>query len=121
MGKIFKKQEKDLNRERIAECVPIAKEILRVIVESNLKMGEVDKGTDEYNEAAKKILQFMLDKNIKYVNNEFVFQLALQPLDMVRDLVTVSLKHSFDAALDKALGNSYQDVTMEDLNRLLKK
>ena len=78
MGKkYFKKKEKDLSAEREKNLTPVAKEMVRIILDAELAIGNYVKNEfDSYNDTALKIIQLKMDNEVKYVDKEFLFQLA---------------------------------------------
>lgn len=123
-GQIDKKMAKQAdkyNKQRLEECVPVAREVMKIIAESGLTIGDTHaRDTDQYNAVGNQILKLMLEHNIKFADHEFVFQLALQPLDTLREIVVKSLKVKMDYAIDKALGKDYLDIRLSDLDMVLR-
>lgn len=111
----------ELQKERIRKLTPVAKKIIELIAEAELPIGDVQSLSNElYSEVSKKILEVMLESNVKYVDRDFLFQLVLQPFDGVRELVGTSLRSSFDEIIDRALHKEFRELTMKDMDVLLK-
>ena len=114
-------KEKDLTKERILELTPVARGIVRIIHDADLSVGEVHAHDNvKYDATAKKILELMLKNSVKYVDKEFLFQLVFQQFELVKEVVMRSLSKSFDSALERSLGKEFLQVTLGDLDRVLK-
>lgn len=121
MAKLFGKKEEDLNKKRLKEVVPVAKQLIKLIADAGLEIGEVHAhNNDKYNAIAKEVLQSLLDNNIKYVDKDFVFQLILQPFDQIREIVSMSLKESFDTAMNKAFGVEFREIRLSDVDKKIR-
>ena|SRR3990167_1234984 len=122
MAKFFGNgKPKDLTKERMKKMVPIARQVLEMIVDAELPMGDLHAHNNEkFNSLAKNILQLMLENEVKYIDKDFLFQLCLQPIDMAKEVVLKSLKNSFDQLIEKALKKDFLDVTLLDMDRILK-
>ena len=121
MGKLFKNKEKDLTKERSKELIPVARGIVKLIVDADLNIGDQHKDdATRYDNVTKQILELMLEKNVKYVDKDFLFQLVLQPFDIIKESVQLSLRKSFDRAIDKSLGKEFREVRLDDLDKILR-
>ena len=77
--RFFKKKEKDLSAEREEKLTPIARKMVQMILDAELPFGNFLKNEfDRFNSVAQDVIQLMMDNNIKYVDKEFLFQLALR-------------------------------------------
>lgn len=116
-----KQEEKDLSKEREDAVKPLAKNIIEAVFMANLNMGKLSADDEkEYSDLALKIIERMLTKEMKYRDKDFLFQLVLQPFDKLRDIVTNSLARSFDDALEASLGKEFSELTLADLDKVLK-
>ena len=122
MAKFFGNgKPKDLTKERMKKMVPLARQVLEMIVEAELPMGDLHAHDNEkFNMLAKNILQLMLENEVKYIDKDFLFRLCLKPIDMAKEVVLKSLKNSFDQLIEKALKKDFLDVTLLDMDRILK-
>ena len=124
MAKKYNKEKeiKDLTKERDLELIPVARGILRIISEADLALGNLHAhDNSKYDAAAKQILELLLKYNVKYVDKDYVFQLVLQPFEIVREVVSKSLSVSFDRSLERSFGKEFRQVTLGDLDKVLKK
>ena len=123
-GKIQKQIEKaqdQLHKERLEKCVPLAKKLIKEIANADLAIGDAHAhDNDAYEAVAKEILKIFLYEDFKYRDKEFIFQLVLQPFDQIREIVVKSLAQSFDRAINVALKKDFMEVTVMDLDNLLK-
>ena len=116
-----KRQQKNLTKERELELAPVAKEIIKMIAEADLPVGEIHaRDNSKFNDVSEKILRLLLRKDIKYVDKDFLFQLVLQPIDMIKQTVMISLGKSFDDAIDQSLGKGFREIRMTDLDEILR-
>ena len=124
---ITKKQEKEnrkLAEERDEETIPVAKEVIRIIAEANLAMSGINpvqsKDNESYRATAEKVLELMLEKNLKVSDSNFIFQLVLQPFDQIKEIVLMSLKRSFEKAEAKLFGNQYEDIRLKHIDEVIR-
>ena len=121
LDKNVKKESDKLNKQRLSEVVPVAREVIKLVADSGLAIGDIHAHDNEkYNSIAKQIIEIMLNKNIKYVDRAFLFQLVLQPFDQIREIVTVSLERSFNRALDKSFGKEFGELRLSDVDLKIK-
>lgn len=109
--------------ERLARCVPVAQEILKLIGDATPYMGEIASVIERDNhflELGKEVLEIMLAHDIKYSERQFVFQLVLQPIESIKTIANASVETNFEAAMTKLFGKDIMEVSMSDLNNLLK-
>lgn len=111
-----------LNQERLDRCIPIAKAINKVLQESDAFIGDIspEERLAKYKEIAGNVIEIMRLAEVRYVDMNFIFQLAAQPVDSTKDLVTTSVIHSFNMAEQKLMKKDYMDLTLQDLDDILK-
>lgn len=119
---ILKKQKpKDPTQERLDKLSPIAQNVIKLITDANLPVGDHNAhDNNKFNNVAKEVIGQMLDNDVKYVDKEFLFQLVLQPFDEISQIVTKSLKESFNKTEQKLFGKDFRDVTLGDIDKILK-
>lgn len=116
------KYQKDLTKEREEKLSPVAQKIINLISEAKLPLGSELHAHDnpKFSSVAKSILGVMLENEVKYVDSTFLFQLVLQPFDNIREIVMKSLSESFNKSEEKLFRKEYREVTLADLDRILK-
>ena len=125
-GQLMKGQIKRDDKEHkksLEKLIPIAEYVLKLMTEYKCPMGDIT-GTqpEEYKVIALKIQQKFLDENVKWVDRQFVFQLAQQTFDFVRDTTLNHLDKSFNFASNKLWGGKDMlDLTMKDIDDVLKR
>ena len=62
----------------------------------------------------------IIKNEVKYVDKDFVFQLVLQPIDQIKQIVLQSLSNSFDEVLNRALPKEFRELTLKDMDNALK-
>lgn len=124
-GNIKKKMEEKadkLHEERLARCVPVAQEIVKILGESRLPLGDItDEDQKEYDAASDRILQLMIERGTLFTERNFIFQLILQSWEQVKIPVIKSLEHHFDRVMEHALGKKIDEVTVQFMDETLKK
>lgn len=119
-GKIDKQIE-DETKKVIEELSPVAQLVIEEISKSKLPVGELHARHHEaYNGCSERILAILLVNNIRYTDRQFLFQLILQKLDTARSIAMSALEKSFNSVMDKALGMSFDDVRIKDIDDRLK-
>jgi len=130
--KLVKKQNKEFEKEyqkRLDRCLPIAKEIMKMMLEAELPMGTFNdkKGEilpeiqDIYESFSAKVLAYMLNSGMNYMDKDFVFQLILQPFDKTREITLNAVNKSFEKAEEILFGKDILDVNFDDIHQLLLK
>lgn len=105
----------------MAKCIPIAREIVRIAHEAELEMGDISAQNvrpESYVKASAKIRQMMIDTNLPWIDRHFVFQLALQPIDKIKDIVLSDLAKSYEDGMTALLGvESFSTMTMGEMQK----
>lgn len=125
----FKKIQKKvgaLANERDENCRPIAEEILRIIGEAKLPMGDISEAGGlmskdaeaKYAKVAEDILNVFLREDIDWHDREYVFKMALQAFENTRVKVTTSLEETYRAATSKLFGKDILNIKMSDVNKV---
>ena len=121
---LTKQQEKEgkkLAKEREEEVSPVAQEVIEIIAGAGLSIGEVHaRDNEKYGATAKKVLELILNRNLKISDTNFLFQLVLQPFDQIKEIVLQSLKRSFEKAEANLFGKEYEEIRIEDIDRIIK-
>lgn len=127
LNKIQKEQDKEF-RQRLNKITPIAIEALRIMTDGELLIGEnMDKSgnlSDEfrkfYQDRSTKVLTLLRDSNIKYSDVDLVISFMVQPIDVLKEMIKNSLNTSAELAQNKLWGKEYLDVTLQDMDNVLK-
>lgn len=109
----------DKTKEGLERCIPIAQEVIRIIARHKIKLGKLSNEEKDkyYDPIAQEVLNLMIEKNLLYMEKDFVFQLALQALEETKNKVVNSLQITWENMLKKYLGKDFIDVTLADLNK----
>lgn len=130
-SEVMKNQEKqekqqqqtdaELHAEVMGRCIPVAKKILKIIVDRDLTLGDsivtrdpqgrvlpMKQGErpEDYKEAALEIMQVMLDADIRWGERSLVFALVKQPMDMLSNIVTMDTDKTYQDAMCRMHGIS---------------
>ncbi len=128
--KTFKEKEADdLSQQSLDRCLPVAKAILKIIAENDVYLGDLndDKGemkeniNECYMKVAKQVLDVMLTHNLRYMEREYCFQLAMVAFEQTKDKVMNSLSMSFENCNTKLFGKDFMDVTLSDMDEILQR
>lgn len=116
-------ESEDLVKQRNEKCLPIVREIYDLIQKKQPKIGDMtdEEKFESYDELARDILKILLDNDVKLLDVNYIFRVALQPVDILKDIVVESLNHSLKNAQNKFWGKDSDDVTMSELDTVLKK
>lgn len=119
---------RDLTAERDARVIPAVRELLnafagRVDVPLGVKKGNNNEETAKYFQEMYKtdIVPLLLKHDLKLNEVGYLFQLLLQPIDLLRSVVNASLSMNRDLTDAKLYGlTDIDDLTVADLDRVLR-
>lgn len=126
-GKQLKKIEKEQERvweEAKAQCIPLALDILKIILEEQVPFENLNDGKrpEEAQKANKRIQELFLEKDIEFQRRHLPFQLAMVPLEYLKSIVLADLEMSYERYLTKLIGvETYADMKFSDLDKAIKK
>jgi hypothetical protein len=114
-------QEVDLTKERETRCVPIAQAIVKLIGESNPKMGDVPMHelTAEYKEMAKQTIEKLMESNVTVAEINYILQLARQPIEALQSVLTDTFTGHLEKVQVLKLGATLGDIKVLDLHKML--
>ena len=117
------KAEDLLHEARLERCVPVAKAIVKFVGESAeaYAFGDAAQESDSTETLAKKIIELMVEADIKFSDREFIMQLAKQPLDFAKEAVDRGFGRSWQITLTGLFGKPVTDVTITEIDALMKK
>lgn len=111
----------DATIESFNRLKPVARAIIQLVYEKAPAIGNnTNEEDDFYFKLAEEVLGFMRDNKVKYMEKESLFQLLLQPFDKIRTIVMSSLNKSANKAVDLRMGKQFGEVTLADLDEILK-
>lgn len=112
--------EQTESAKRMEALVPRAHMILDIIASANLPLGNTkEEDEQKFYDVAEKVLVYLLQENIYYNQKVLVFQLAMQALDKVGDIVNESLKKSFSTSIEKVFDKDELDIALSDINDII--
>ena len=117
------KQEKDLTKERDERCVPVAKEVMKLIINyDGLMMGTVDvkEAMKSYKNLVQEVKATLLKNNVKINEISYIFQLAFEPLDTVKNMVIENINHQINDLRNTLFGKEFAEVTYSEMDEKLK-
>lgn len=107
--------------ERMARLKPLVKDIQELIATSDLPVGNnTQEDDDKYFPIAEEILKMMVDADIKFIEKEVLFQLLFQSVDKLKSIVLGSLNKSFNKAMDIKFGMPFEELGMKVLDETIK-
>lgn len=115
----------ELSKQVLAELIPVAQEVLAVIAEANLPMGDIiqnqNERPEEYVKVSRAVQEILIRHNIRWVDRHFVFQLVLQPFDLVKTIVLTDLERTFERKMSSIFGvDSFSEVDLQQLDSVFK-
>ncbi len=111
----------DESLAEIKQLVPIAKEVLALISQSDYDLGaDQDIDLAKYQTIAQNVLLVLQKYDIKYSSKERVFQLVLQVIENVQFRTIQALRDAVDSGSAKLWGKEINDLQLSDLTRVLK-
>jgi hypothetical protein len=127
---LVKKNQKDFEAEyqkRLDRCLPVAEEIMKMVVESKLPMGTLGDKKGEmkedvretYESFSAKVLAYMLNSNMHYMDKDFVFQLIFQPFEQVKNIVVNAVNRSFERSEEILFKKDILDIDFQDIHEIL--
>lgn len=114
---VIKEGSEVLHKEILERNGKVALEIIKLIGENdNNVVGDLDdESVMVYNDIVDKVVQLLIDNDIKFSEVDQLFQLVSQPLEMVRDKVLFSNSMSFHKAIETKFGKDRLDITVKEL------
>lgn len=105
------------------EHIKLTKDVLKIIAESNVSLGNRDIATEpeRYKEVALKIIRLLMSKNAELGEVELMFQLMRQAIGIIEVAVKGSLDMSMNIALENYWGKHPEDITLQDIDAKMKK
>lgn len=118
------KEERELDRlhkERLERCIPVAKDILRLLAQNIdvMPLGDDVQESAEYDRVACEMLALILKANLYWHDRDFILQLALQPLSFTKDIVSNSMQTSWSKAIAGLFKKPSSRLLMSDVNEAL--
>jgi hypothetical protein len=115
--------EPDLTALRDAKCVPIARRIIKML--GNVETMPVNtKDVAELNATfvplTSDVLGVLLEEDVKFDEVNYVMRLVLEAYDTLNNYLSQSLNKSMDKASGYFWGKEYTEVTIGDMDRMLK-
>lgn len=117
-----KDYQRDLTKERDDRCIPVAKEVLKMIAAADGFAGNTKQELiqQSYDQLAKDILQYYLDNNILVSEANFIGQLILQIINASMSIVSTSINTNLTNVQKMAFGKDINEVTFKELDDILK-
>jgi len=116
--------KKDYEKETNERCFSMAQEVLRLIgtKEKLLFGGYTQKeANEEYKDLVQEIKKIMLEKKLLLEEVNYVMKLVLQPIEATKFILNENFNKLLLDAEEKFWGKSHDDITVEDLDDVLKK
>jgi hypothetical protein len=117
----------DLTKQRDSECIPLAKEVLKILAaHDDLRIGsDIKQGSEEdiafYSKIyAEELAPRLLASDIKLDHVLYVFQLVRQAVDLLQERTQMTISLRSNQADAKLWGvNDVSDVRLSDVQRVL--
>lgn len=116
-------QAEDLSLKRDNEIVPVAREILKIIANTdNLVLGNYfsdQERVDCYGAIHQQIMKLCLEKNVALKDIDYAVQLVNQGLQLAGNVLSDSVKMNTKRADSKLWGKDTDDLTIQDVENVL--
>lgn len=120
--KAAEKVDDKLHKERLDRCIPVARELIKLVASKadTIALGDVPQTHESFDELALDILKLFLEKNVNWVDKEFIFQIALQPMTFAQNIAIDSLSRSWNTAVSGLFKKNFAQLTMADVDEKLR-
>lgn len=127
-NKIFKsKKREEMGKTMIRDekATRIANKIVNEIMKEQDLLVGIDIPTDvslkAYTPIYTKIINLMLEEDVKFVDISYILSIVSQPYAFIKDIVINSMANNYDNAIAKKFGlENERDVTINDIDKALK-
>lgn len=121
-NKVLKEEKKNSIPKNMSD---LAKDLLKIIATSNLRLGDRDKDSAKeesikYKEATLQMLDLLFKHNIELLELEIIFQLMRQALAIFEGTLAGSIELSSNQALKSFWGKHPDELRMSDIENKLK-
>lgn len=125
-NEVEKQLKKDIEKAtelRDARCLPVAKDIIILIGNSEPVMACTDSKiiADTYTPTTEQILTLLLEKNVNVDDVGYIFSLVFEHFEHCKNFTEQSLSRSLDKVSDKLWGKDTKEVTMSDVDEVLRR
>lgn len=140
LGAIEKSHQEDadkLHQMMMDRCIPVAKEVLKIIVDRDLEIGDKiiprdpfgkaqklneSNRPESYKEAAVEIQKLMLSHDLLWAERELIFMLVKQPMDMLQNIVLGDMETSYQRGICNLFGiEVLGEQSLSMIDQMLKK
>lgn len=117
------KEEAKKENSITQEQSDLAKELLQIIVSSDIRLGDRDivAEPEKYKKVVLKMIELFYGKDILEVELELYFTLMRQAISIAQNSVVGSVKLSKDIALTHYWGKHPEEITFKNINEKMKK
>lgn len=120
--KNIEKESAQKTKDRDKRCIGLAREIIQILaeVDVDLKIEEFGEQMKAYKPVYEKIIEYATDNDIKVSDVDYSFKFVLRAIGAAKDITTASLDMNVDKALEKVVGKKYNDLSIKDIDGMLK-
>lgn len=115
-------EQDKLHQERLDRCRPVAKKLLTILAkhqEGDVVMGENDAVKTSVTPVAEEIIAMMLAEDIHWSDRQFIFQLAMQPVATLGEVLENAFSISWERAMQNKWGKDAVDLKISDVHNAL--
>lgn len=118
----IEKESAKKTKERDARCIGLGREIIQILaeVDVDLTVEEFGEQMKAYKPVYEKIIEYATDNNIKVSDIDYAFKFVLRAVGAAKEITTASLDMNVDKAIEKVIGKKYNDLSIKDVDNLLK-
>lgn len=109
--------------EKLVKLIPVAKEILKRVADHDVLIGNIteDEKKEAYKSFSSEMIDYFVKEELTAYDVEMVFKLAMQAYDSLANVTMNSINLAYELAIKELFGKDKIDVTLKDLNSILKK
>ena len=122
-NKAVKTSASQVEQVMLDRCIPVAKRIQSIIHDADLTIGldlKSEKIKDEYDAVAKSVLEEMLKADLQIQEVEILLALVSESTMLVANKVKHAMGLNLENAVKKLFGHNQEEVTMSEIDKILK-
>lgn len=123
LKQLDEKEQDKLYQDTIARCAPIARDVCKLVAEhaERYPFGDKAQASDQSHELAQAIIALMVERDVRWNDRDFIIQLALQPIDGAKVIITDAFSKSWNSILTGIVGKKVSELSFTEIDALLKK
>lgn len=123
LRQLTKKEQDKLYADLLERTVPIAREVTKLIAAriDAYPFGDNAQQSDQSHELAQEIIALFVERDVRWNDRDFIIQLALQPLDGIKSVLSTAFDRSWNILLSGILGKKITELHFSEVDALMRK